>query len=153
MVDIKQIKNLRDKTGISIAQCKQALEETKGDMDKALELLKAKGAEIANKKSGRNLRAGTISAYVHGGGVLAAMVKLACETDFVAKNQEFKDLAFDLAMQAVASDTDIEDFLKEPFIKDPSVTVDDLLKSFIQKFGERVEILDIVRLDLSEGGE
>lgn len=150
MIDIKQIKDLRDRTGISIAQCKQALEDTNGDMDKALDILKSKGAEIAGKKSGRSLRSGTISAYVHGGGVLAAMVKLACETDFVSKNKEFKDLAFDLAMQAVANGTDINDFLKQPFIKDPSLTIDDLLKSFVQKFGERVEILEIVRLDLSE---
>ena len=99
----KKLKELRDITGISVMQCKQALEEAGGDMDKAVIVLKKKRAETADKKSDRQQGAGTISAYVHNTNEMAAMVRLACETDFVAKNEEFINLARDLAMQVVAT--------------------------------------------------
>ena len=100
----KRLKELRDITGISVMQCKQALEEAGGDMDKAVIVLKKKRAETADKKSDRQQGAGTIGAYVHNTNEVAAMVRLACETDFVAKNEEFVSLARDLAMQVVATD-------------------------------------------------
>ncbi len=97
-----QVKELRDKTGISVMQCRKALEEAEGDMDKAQIILKKKGAEIANKKSDRNLGAGTIAAYIHSNGNVGAMIELASETDFVSKNPEFKTLAYEIAMHITA---------------------------------------------------
>lgn len=102
MVTTDQVKELRDKTGISVMQCKKALDDSGGDMDKALHLLKAKGAEIASKKSARVLKSGTVAAYVHSNGAVGAMVLLLCETDFVARNEEFKTLAYDIAMHVTA---------------------------------------------------
>lgn len=98
-----QLKELRDKTGISVMQCKRALEEAGGDMDKAIIILKKKRSEAAEKKSDRELASGTIGAYVHNTHEVAAMVFLACETDFVSKNPEFVTLAKDIAMQVAAT--------------------------------------------------
>lgn len=97
-----QLKELRDATGISVMQCRKALEEAGGDMDKARVILTRKGGEAALKKSDRELGAGFIGAYVHSTGEVASLVQLACETDFVAKNAEFKELAHVIAMQVAA---------------------------------------------------
>lgn len=101
-ITTQQLKDLRDATGISIMQCRKALEEAGGDMDKAKVILTRKGGEAALKKSDRTLGAGVIGAYVHTTGEVAAMVHLACETDFVSKNEEFKELARAIAMQVAA---------------------------------------------------
>jgi len=103
MITTEQVKSLRDKTGISIMQCKKALEDAGGDEVKALVILQKKGAEIADKKSDRALGAGVVSSYIHGTGSIGAMVELWCETDFVAKNEDFKTLARDIAMQIAAT--------------------------------------------------
>lgn len=97
-----QLKELRDATGISVMQCKKALEEAGGDMDKARIILQKKGGEIASKKSDRELGSGVIGAYVHSTHAVAALVYLACETDFVAKNEDFVLLARDIAMHVAA---------------------------------------------------
>jgi elongation factor Ts len=97
-----QIKSLRDETGVSVMQCKVALEEAGGDMEKARVILRKKGSEVASKKSDRTLGAGTIAAYVHTTSQVAALVQLSCETDFVAKNAEFTALARDIAMHVTA---------------------------------------------------
>ncbi len=96
------IKALREETGISVMQCKKALEEAGGDMEKARVILRKKGSDAASKKADRTLGAGTIAAYVHSTGEVAALVQLSCETDFVAKNQEFGALARDIAMHVAA---------------------------------------------------
>ena len=93
MVTTDTIKELRDSTGVSVMQCKSALEEAGGDKEKALAILKKKGVEAALEKSDRNLNAGIIASYIHGTGTIGVMVELACETDFVSKNSEFKQLA------------------------------------------------------------
>ena len=98
-----QLKQLRDQTGISVMQCKQALEEAKGDMEKAVIILKKKRSEAANKKSDRKLGAGAVGAYIHNTNEVAAMVLLASETDFVSKNEEFATLANEIAMHVAAS--------------------------------------------------
>lgn len=103
MITIDQVKELRDKTGVSIMQCKKALEEAGGDMDKAVIALAKKSGEIADKKGSRTLGAGRVSAYVHSNGTVGSLVELLCETDFVAKNEEFKSLAYDIAMHIAAS--------------------------------------------------
>lgn len=103
MVTTDLIKELRDATGVSVMQCKKALEEAGGDKEKALVILKKKGAEAAAKKGDRTLNATQIAAYIHSTGVVGVMVELACETDFVAKNPEFKQLAYDIAMHIAAT--------------------------------------------------
>ncbi|KKS87858.1 MAG: Elongation factor Ts [Parcubacteria group bacterium GW2011_GWC1_43_11b] len=151
MVTTEQIKELRERTGISIAQCKIALEEAGGDMTKAMEALKAKGAAIAEKKSGREIKAGTMGSYVHNTGAIGVVVEVSAETDFVSKNQEFKTLADDIAMHiAACAPANVEELLAQEFIKDPSQTIDALVKSFIQKFGERIIISRFARLDTSD---
>ncbi len=98
-----EIKALRDETGLSIMQCRKALEEAGGDKEKAKILLSKKSGDIASKKGDRTLGAGTIAAYIHASGNIASMVELSCETDFVSKNDEFKALAKDIAMQVAAT--------------------------------------------------
>jgi elongation factor Ts len=157
------VKQLRDKTGISVMQCKKALEEAYGDMEKAIILLQNKSAGIASGKSGRILGAGTVSAYIHSTGTIGTMIELLCETDFVAKNEEFKSLARDIAMHASATDpkflTSDEAgaegspeavLLNQPFIKNPEVTITNLLQSATQKFGEKIEIGRFVRYSISK---
>jgi elongation factor Ts len=104
MITTEQVKELRDRTGLSIMQCKKALEEAHGDIEKAIIILQKKSGEVASKKSGRTLGAGAIASYIHGAGAVGAIVELSCETDFVAKNEEFKALAYDIAMQVAATD-------------------------------------------------
>lgn len=103
MVTTEQVKELREKSGISIIQCKKALEEADGDMEKAVVILQKKSGIIADKKSGRDLKAGAVQSYIHNSGNVGAMVLLLCETDFVAKNEEFVKLAYDIAMHVAAS--------------------------------------------------
>ncbi len=116
MITTEQVKELRDKTGISIMQCRKALEEAQGDLEKAIIILQKKGAEIADKKSDRTLGAGVVASYIHSTGTIGAMVELWCETDFVAKNEEFKALAKEIAMHIVAANPEylsIEDISAE----------------------------------------
>ncbi len=96
------IKSLRDETGVSVMQCKKALEDAGGDVEKAKVLLRKASAAIASKKSDRTLGAGVAAAYTHAGGSVVGAVVLACETDFVAKNEEFPKLAYDIAMHVAA---------------------------------------------------
>ena len=103
IIDTKLVKDLRDRTGISVMQCKKALEEAGGDMAKAEIILQKKSKAVAQKKSDRELKSGIIQSYVHQTGGVGSLVELSCETDFVAKNEEFKKLAYDIAMQIVAS--------------------------------------------------
>lgn len=142
-----QVKELRDKTGVSVMECKKALEEAAGDMQKALEVLSTRAAASVGKKADRALGAGTIGSYVHGTGQTGAMVVLASETDFVSKNEEFVALARELAMQAAAmKPMSVEELMAQPYIKDPSKTVADLISGATQKFGERIEV---AKLDVS----
>lgn len=102
-ITIEQVKNLRDQTGISVMQCKKALEEAGGDTEKALVILRKKSGELAAKKGDRTFGAGSVQAYIHATGQVGAMVELVCETDFVSGNDEFKTLARDIAMHVTAS--------------------------------------------------
>ncbi|OGC81007.1 hypothetical protein A2943_00330 [Candidatus Adlerbacteria bacterium RIFCSPLOWO2_01_FULL_51_16] len=134
------VKELRDRTGVSVMECKKALEAAKGDMEKALGILQSQAALVADKKSTRELGAGVVAAYIHNN-VLGAMVSLSSETDFVAKHEEFKKLAQDIAMHVAATQPEsVEVLLQQPYIKDESKTVKDLLSAATQKFGERVEV-------------
>jgi len=103
------IKKLRDDTGISVMQCKKALEEAEGDFEKARIILEKQSKAVASKKSGRTLGAGVVAAYIHTGGSVGSLVELSCETDFVSKNEEFQKLAYEIAMQVAATNPE---FLK-----------------------------------------
>ncbi len=103
MVTTEQLKKLREMTGISLGQCKKALEESGGDIEGALVYLRKKGVEVASKKSDRLLNAGIVHSYVHSNGTVGTLIELNCETDFVARNEEFRALAYDLAMHITAS--------------------------------------------------
>lgn len=150
MINTDQIKELRTETGISVAECKKALEEAGGDMDKARAFLRERGTVMADKKADRELGAGTVGSYLHSNGAMGALVVLHSETDFVGGNPEFKSLAADLAMQVAAMmPANREELLTQPFIKDPSRTVDEMVKTAVQKFGERIEIGQMARLDLT----
>jgi len=100
--DSKIVKNLRQATGAGILECKKALEEAKGDLDKAVEILRKIGQKILDKKQDRKVKEGLIESYVHSNGKIGVLVEVVCETDFVARNREFKELAHDLAMQVAA---------------------------------------------------
>lgn len=137
----EQVKELRDKTGVSVMECKKALEEAGGDFDKAITILSTRAQTAVQKKSDRELGAGAVAAYVHSNAQVGALVSLSCETDFVAKNEEFTRLAYDIAMHAAAmKPSSTEELIDQPFIKDPSKTVKDLVSAATQKFGERVEV-------------
>lgn len=151
MITTEQIKELREKTGISIAECKKALEEASGEMTKAFEILKERGAQVAEKKASRELKAGTVKAYTHSNGTLGAMVEIHSETDFVAKNKDFQNLAEEVAMHIAAMEPkDMVELLEQPFVKDPSLTVGELVKSYIQKFGERIDIVRFARFSTND---
>lgn len=140
------IKQLREATGVSVMQCKRALEEADGDLEAATVLLRERAIAGAAKKADRELGAGIVASYTHEG-AMGAMVLLSCETDFVAKNPEFGLLAREVAMQVAAMDpADTDALLAEPFIKDPGRKVADLVNEAIQKFGERIEIASFARL-------
>ncbi len=139
-----QVKALRDKTGVSVMECKKALVEANGDMDKALEVLGARAAASVGKKADRELAAGTIASYTHNTGQVGSLVLLASETDFVSKNEEFMAIARDIAMHAAAMrPASVEELMAQPFIKDPSKTVADLISGATQKFGERIEVTQL----------
>ncbi len=118
-ITTEQIKSLRDETKVSVMQCKKALEEAGGDVEKAKILLRKQSAITASKKAERTLNAGTVASYIHSGGNVGAMVELFSETDFVAKNEEFKNLAREIAMQVAAT---APEFVKPEDIDENSTT-------------------------------
>ncbi len=140
----EMVKELREKTGVSVMECKKALTEADGDMTKALEVLSTRAAATAGKKADRTLGAGTVASYTHSTGQVGSLVRLSSETDFVSKNEEFVALARDLAMHTAAMrPANIEELMAQPFIKDPSKTVEELISGAVQKFGERIEVSEL----------
>ena len=148
-LDISLIKQLRIETGVSVADCKKALEETKGDFKKAKEWLKKHGIEKAEKKSDRVTAQGLIESYIHQNGKVGAMVEILCETDFVARTEDFKNLAHEIAMQVCAMNPkDVETLLKQEYIRDSSITIGDLIKQVIAKLGENIRVKAFTRYEL-----
>jgi elongation factor Ts len=196
-ITAKMVKDLRDKTQAGMMDCKKALGDTEGDMEKAVDLLRQKGLAVAAKRAGRATSEGCIETYIHAGGGLGVMVELGCETDFVAKNDDFRAFAKDVAMhvaavnpaaisredvpaelvtrekdifiqqaidsgkpQAIAEKMvtgKIEKFLGEvalleqKFVKNPELTVQDLLNEVVAKMGENISIKRFARFQV--GGE
>lgn len=150
-VKVEQIKELRQKTGAGISDCKAVLEQAEGDFDKALEILRQQGREIVAKKAGRATGQGLIETYVHTDGRVASMVELACETDFVARTPDFKNLAHELALQVVSMDPkDVSELLHQEYIRDSARTVEDLVGEVIAKVGENIKIKRFVRFELGQ---
>jgi elongation factor Ts len=145
-ITTEHIKELREMTGVSVMQCRKALEEAGGDLEKAVAVLKKQSGASALKKADRELKAGVIGSYTHDGNI-GAMVLLSSESDFVAKNPEFSALAREIAMHVAAMDPEnTEALLAQPFIKDTGKTIQDLLNEATQKFGERAQISSFTRL-------
>jgi len=193
-ITTEQIKELRNITGVSVMVCKKALEEAGGDIDKAKIILTKISANAASKKSDRTLGSGTIASYIHAGGTVGAMVEVQCETDFVARNEDFQKFARDIAMQVAATvpayivETEINEtektkatevfkseildkpaemqekilegklasyfkekvLMNQEYIKDPSKKISDIVQEATQKFGEKVEIVKMVRFGVLE---
>ena len=138
-VNTEDIKKLREETGAGVLDCKRALDESKGNFEKAKEIIKEKGFLKADKKASRETSQGLIETYVHGGGKVWVMLELLCETDFVARNSDFKKLAHELAMHIAAMEPkNIKELLKQNYIRDMSVTVEALIKQHIAKIGENI---------------
>ena len=158
------VKELRDQCGAGIMECRNALIEAQGDMGKALQILKERGLLKAEKKAQRATSEGLVEAYIHAGGHIGAMVEVNCETDFVARTDEFKELAHHLAMQVAAmppqfisakeisEGTDVEPqtacLLLQPYIKNPDKTVQDIIAETIAKVGENIKVSRFVRFEL-----
>ncbi len=150
-IEIKDIKKLREKTGGGIADCRKALEEAKGDFKRAEELLKTWGIDKASQKADRAVGAGLVDTYIHGGGKVGAMVEVNCETDFVAKTDEFKTLIREVAMQVAAMDpANVEELLKQEYIRDSAKTINELVKETIAKVGENIVIKRFMRFELGQ---
>lgn len=160
------IKELRELTGAGIMDCKVALEESGGDLSKAVEILRERGIAIAAKKESRAASDGLVEAYIHSGGRIGAMVELNCETDFVARTDQFKALAHNLAMQIAAmnpsyiGDGDVADdeaverkescLLEQPFIKDEGKTIRELILEHVALLGETIKVRRFARFELGK---
>ena len=163
-VSVEKIKELRQKTGAGVMDCKKALIDAGGDFNKALDIIAERGLAVAQKKSERTTEQGVIECYVHTGNHIGAMLELNCETDFVAHTQDFKDLAHNIALQISAmsplyiskddmpvgdtSDPQVVCLLQQPFIKDPSKTIHDIIAETIAKTGENIKVRRFVRFEL-----
>lgn len=163
-ISTDMIKDLRAQSGAGIMDCRGVLLQTEGDIDKALEILKEKGLAKAQKKAGRTTSQGLVEAYIHTAGRIGAMIEINCETDFVARTDEFQELAHCLAMQVAALDpkyiseehipegTEVVPeevcLLKQQYIKDPGKTVKDVITETIAKVGENITIGRFIRYEL-----
>lgn len=152
MIDL--IKKLRQQTGASIAECQKALKETGGDYEKAEEWLRKNSALRADKKSNRTTAEGIIASYIHNNNKIGAMIEILCETDFVARNPEFKELGQELAMQIAAMSPENGEeptskwLLKQPYIREQNVTIENLLKEKVSKLGENIKIRNVARFEI-----
>ena len=165
-IPTNKVKELREQSGAGIMDCRNALLEAEGDIEKALQILKERSLFQVQKKAKRSATQGVIEAYIHTGGNIGAMVELNCETDFVARTDEFKELAHHLAMQVAATGprfvsreevpegADIEPettcLLLQPYIKDPDKTVQDIISETIAKVGENIKVNRFARFAIGE---
>lgn len=150
-IPASEIKKLREQTGAAVMEVRAALEEAGGKVERALEILKQRGALRAQKKSGRVTEQGIIDAYIHGEGRIGVLVEVACETDFVARNQDFKKLVHDLALHIAAMNpSDVEELLGQPFVRDETITVGELVNQNISVIGENIKIRRFTRYELGQ---
>lgn len=149
-VKLDDIKRLREETSAGVSDCRRALEESGGDYEKAKKLLVARGRQKAASKEGKETHQGIVESYVHSNGKVGVLVELRCETDFVARTDSFKHLAHELALQVAAMNPQtVDELLKSASIRDPSVTVGDLLKGVVAKVGENITLAQFVRMAIA----
>ncbi len=165
-ISVTQIKDLRDKTSAGVMECKRALQQAEGNVDRACDILREQGLARAEKKAARVASQGLVEAYVHGGGRIGSMVELNCETDFVAHTDEFKALVHDIALQIAATDprfissAEIPEgeqlnpeevcLMSQPFIRDPSRKISDIVADVSAKMGEKVAVRRFARFELGK---
>ena len=165
-VSVDTIRALRELTGAGIMDCKRALEQVNGDLHKAEDVLRKQGIASAAKKASRDTNQGLVDSYIHSGGRIGALVEVNCETDFVARTPDFKELAHDLAMQVAAmtplyvDSSDIPEgeeanpqehcLMQQPFIKDPTKTIQDLVNEAVGKLGENVRVRRFARFSFGD---
>jgi elongation factor Ts len=164
MITIQTIKELRGATGAGIMDCKKALQEAEGNLNDATDILRKQGFTKAAKKAHREVSQGLVAAYIHTGGRIGSLVEVNCESDFVAKTDELKTLAHDLAMQVAATDPTFLNsegipegvepneacLLSQPFIRDPERTIQDIVTETIAKVGENIKIRRFARFELGK---
>jgi elongation factor Ts len=150
MSSIDQIKQLREATGISFAECQKALKEAGGDIEKAKEVLKKMGKEFAETRQTREVQQGIVDAYIHmhGDKKVGVLILLRCETDFVAKSDDFKNLSHEICLQIAAISPDETPLLSQPWIKDQTKTMKDLIDATIAKLGENIVLEKFARYEL-----
>jgi len=148
MLNIEQIKKLRKETNVSISECKKALEGADGDIKKAKEILKKRGIEFAKKKMEREAKEGIIESYIHPGKKVGVMIELNCETDFVARSEDFQKLAHELCLQIAAINPDEIPIFEQPWIKDETKIIKDLINEYIAKLGENIILSKFIRYEL-----
>lgn len=148
-VSTTHIKELREKTQAGVADCREALIEAKGDMKKAEGILRQKGFEKAEKKGDRQTGEGLVEAYIHQNGKVGVLLEVLCETDFVARTDEFKKMAHELSMQIAAmKPKDVEALLSQEYIRDPSKKCSELVKEAIAKLGENIVVSRFSRFEI-----
>lgn len=146
-ITVDQIKELRDETGAGIMDVRKALTESKGDVKKAKEWLEKKGMKRAEDKAERTTEAGYVFSYVHFNGKVGSLVKLACETDFVAKTEDFQNLGKEIAMQVASMKPEsVEELLKQDYLRDASKTIEAMIKVMSGKTGENIRVVAIAML-------
>jgi elongation factor Ts len=151
MATAQDVQRLRAQTGAGVMECKRALEDAKGDFEKAKGLIRERGLAKAQKKSDREAREGIVEAYIHAGGKIGALVELSSETDFVARNPEFKGLAREIAMQVAAMDPkDVSELLDQTYIRDATKTIGELVTTVAATTGENVRVRRFTRFQLGE---
>jgi elongation factor Ts len=158
----EQIRELRERTGAGIMDCKRAIDDASGDLEEAEKLIKKRGLEGVSKKTGREANQGIVESYIHGGGRIGALVEVNCETDFVARTPQFRELAHEIAMQVAAmnptrlsaedpsmdgADGDVP-LLDQPFIRDQAKTIRDLVHEGIVALGENIVVRRFARFEL-----
>ena len=194
MISAQEVKKLRDRTGASMIECKKSLEESSGDVERAMKILQKSGSKIADKKCGRDMSEGYIGSYIHSNGRVGVLTEVSCETDFVAKNKEFQELTHDLAMHIAAlnpkyvdeSEIDAEIIkskkeeiseevkkenkpaeilekivegkvkkcfdeiclMSQPFVKNPEMTIEELVTEKIAKLGENIKVKRFIRFEI-----
>ena len=151
VASVDEIKKLREKTGAGVMDAKKALTESKGDMKKAEVWISRRGLKKAAQKSGRATKEGVILTYIHHDSRSGAMIELSCETDFVARNKDFRMLAKELAMQVTSMNPkNVEEFLRQEYIRDPGKKIGDLIAEAVGKIGENIKLVRFVRYGLGE---
>ncbi len=148
MVSIKDVKELRNRTGVSLGECKKALKESGGDIEKAEKALEELGKKVVQKRMDKEAEAGIVDSYIHNNGKVGVLLQLNCETDFVARSDEFEKLAHELCLQIGFGSADDVPLLERKWIKDQNKTIKELIEEKMGKLGEKIIIKRFTRYEL-----